>query len=174
MASWENSCQFLIINSNLFEEKRVWELGAGKSGLAAIALAIKLKDKIGEILISDGNKQCWESIKRNLELNKEAIGEQNFSRISVKCIVWDENLKLSENKYDYIWIADWLFFRKYHKALEHTLSELLEDSDEEGRVFIMGPNRSNTLWEFIDEVDQNNIFDHTVQKWGNSPCTYSF
>ena len=155
---------FLLKNSYLFEEKRVCELGAGKSGMAAIALAIKLKDKIGKIMISDGNEECWESIKRNLQLNKDAIGEENLSRISVKCIVWDENLKLSENKYDYIWIADCLFFRKYHRALEHTLSELLEDSDEEGRVFIMGPNRSNTLWEFIDEVDQNEIFDHTVEK----------
>lgn len=75
-------------------------------------------------------------------------------------------ISLQKNKYDYIWIADCLFFRKYHKALEQTLSELLEDSDEEGRVFIMGPNRSNTLWEFIDELDQENIFDHNIEEIG--------
>ena len=71
-----------------------------------------------------------------------------------------------KNKYDYICIADCLFFRKYHKALELTLSELLEDSDEEGRVFIMGPNRSNTLWEFVDELEQENIFDHNIEEIG--------
>lgn len=54
----------------MFEDKRVCELGAGKSGLAAIALAIKLKHRIGEIMISDGNEQCWESIRATLELNK--------------------------------------------------------------------------------------------------------
>lgn len=93
-----------------------------------------------------------------------------MARITVKCIVWDENLQLSENKYDYIWIADCLFFRKYHKALEHTLSELLEDSDEEGRVFIMGPNRSNTMWEFIDNIESDNIFEHTVEEMEEDPA----
>lgn len=148
----------------MFEYKRVCELGAGKSGLAAIALAIKLKDKIGEIMISDGNEQCCESIRNAIRLNQEAIGIDNLHRITVKWIVWDEGLQLSEKKYDFICIADWLFFRKYHKALEHTISELLDDSDEEGRVFIMGPNRSNTMWEFIDKVEQDNIFEHSVEE----------
>lgn len=87
---------FLIKNSYLFEEKRICELGAGKSGMAAIALAIKLKDKIGEIMISDGNEECWESIKRNLNLNKDIIGAENLQRISIKCIIWDENYQLTE------------------------------------------------------------------------------
>lgn len=64
--------------------------------MAAIALAIKLKDKIGEIMISDGNEQCWESIKRNLNLNKDIIGVENLQRISIKCIIWDENYQLTE------------------------------------------------------------------------------
>lgn len=87
---------FLIKNSYLFNEKRIWELGAGKSGMAAIALAIKLKDRVGEIMISDGNEECWESIKRNLALNKDIIGAENLQRISVKWIVWDEDYELTE------------------------------------------------------------------------------
>ena len=49
---------YLIKNAHLFEGKDICELGAGKSGLAAIALALELKDKLGSILISDGNEQC--------------------------------------------------------------------------------------------------------------------
>ena len=134
--------------------------------MAAITLAIKLKDKFGEILISDGNEEWWESIKKNLELNKDLIGEDNMQRIKVKQIIWDENYQLSDQKYDYICISDCLFFRKFHKALQHTISELLEDNDEEGRVFIMGPNRSNTLWEFIEGVEENEIFDHNIEEVG--------
>jgi predicted nicotinamide N-methyase len=49
---------FLIKNAYLFENKKILELGAGKSGLAAIALAIKLKEKLGKIVVSDGNEEC--------------------------------------------------------------------------------------------------------------------
>lgn len=72
----------------MFEHKSICELGAGKSGLAAIALAIKLKSKIGEIMISDGNEKWCEGIKKNLQLNSDAIGD-GIDRITVKHIVWD-------------------------------------------------------------------------------------
>ena len=91
----------LIKNSSDFEHKSVCELGAGRSGMAAIGLAIKLKSKIGEILISDGNEECCEHLKRNLLLNQDAIGAENIKRIHVKHIVWDENFR-SDKKYDYV------------------------------------------------------------------------
>ena len=163
----EQLAHFFLKNSSLFEGKRVCELGAGKSGLAAIALAIKLQSKLGEILISDGNESCCESIKTNLQLNRDQIGEDNFHRIKVKQIIWDENKQLSDQKYHYICVADCLFFRKFHKSLEHTICELLEDSDEEGRVFIMGPNRDGTLWEFMEGVKENEVFDSNVEEIGN-------
>jgi predicted nicotinamide N-methyase len=69
-------------------------------------------------------------------MNKDFIGEENMDKIEVKTIVWDENIIPPEEKFDYIVVSDCLFFRKFHKALEHTLSQMLEDGDEEGRVFI--------------------------------------
>lgn len=60
-------------------------------------------------------------------------------------------------------MADWLFFREYHLALQITLSELLQDSDEESRVLIVGPNRSNTVNEFIDTLSEGQMFDHSIE-----------
>lgn len=56
--SEEYLANHLIKNAAKFEYKSICELGAGRSGLAAIALAIKLKSKMGQILISDGNDEC--------------------------------------------------------------------------------------------------------------------
>lgn len=124
------------------------ELGAGKSGLAAIALAIKLGDRIGEILISDGNEEWIEHIQANLKLNEKQISSDSLAKIKIQRIVWDENFT-SEEKYDYIVMSDCLFFRDFHGALQNTWKELLVNTSEEGRVFIVGPNRSNTLNEFV-------------------------
>ena len=112
-------------------------------------------------MISDGNEECWEGIKKNLQLNSDLIGADNIPRVTIKHIVWDEDYR-SEHKYDYIFMADCLFFRDYHSALQNTLSELLQDSDEEGRVLIVGPNRSNTVNEFIDTITEGEMFDHNI------------
>lgn len=159
--SEEYLANHLIKNSYLYEHKSVCELGAGKSGLAAIALAIKLKVKIGHIMISDGNEEWCEGIKKNLQLNADAIGSDNVARVVIKHIVWDEEFQ-SDHKYDYIFMADWLFFRDYHEALQNTLAELLQDSDDEGRVLIVGPNRSNTVNEFVSTINEAQMFDHNI------------
>ena len=70
----ESLANFMLINSSLFEGKRVCELGAGKTGLAAIALAVSLKDKIGEILISDGDDECCKAIQETIDENKGEMG----------------------------------------------------------------------------------------------------
>ena len=59
--------------------------------MASIALAIHLKDKIGEILITDGNQECCESIKANLKLNEESISQ--IDKVKIKQIVWDEQFR---------------------------------------------------------------------------------
>lgn len=84
-----------------------------------------------------------------------------MNRIQIKQIVWDEDFR-SDNKYDYVCMADCLFFRDFHEALQVTIAELLEDSDEEGRVLIVGPNRSNTVSEFIDTLNKGEMFDHSI------------
>ena len=112
----QDLANFLIKNSKIFEGKKVWEMGAGKTGIAGVALAIKLKDKVGEIVISDGNEEWCKSIQETIDANLEEIGISK-DRIKWKQIVWDENFT-SDEKFDYIWMADWLFFREFHQALQ--------------------------------------------------------
>lgn len=47
------------------------ELGAGKSGLVGLAMASLLdyKNVPFEVVITDGNEQCTQSLRDNVELN---------------------------------------------------------------------------------------------------------
>lgn len=57
---------------------RVLELGAGKSGLVGLVSAFILKQHgvpNPEVVITDGNEKCVETLLANLELNLGELGE---------------------------------------------------------------------------------------------------
>ena len=57
--------------------RRVIELGAGKSGLVGLVSASILKAKgvqDCEVIITDGNEKCVETLNKTLALNTEALG----------------------------------------------------------------------------------------------------
>jgi len=55
----------------LHDSNAVCELGAGQMGLAGFFLAAELTPNGPKVTITDGNLNCSESLKKNLELNLE-------------------------------------------------------------------------------------------------------
>jgi len=94
-----------------WEGKRVLELGAGKSGLAGLAVDFKN----GETLITDGNLECVNCLEKLPRREKCKVG----------LLEWGTEMK---EEFDIVLIADCLFFKDYHDALIQTLKSILKGS----------------------------------------------
>ena len=44
---------------------------------------------------------------------------------------------------------------------------MLDRDNENSKVFIIGPNRGNTLWEFIEKVEGEKMFEHSIKEMLN-------
>ena len=100
--------------------RRVIELGAGKSGLVGLVVASMLQDKAVdfEVVITDGNEKCCESLQRNIELNGRFQ-----DKVKQSLLLWNRNEDPEPRlgKFDQILISDCLFFEKFHIDLVYTL-----------------------------------------------------
>lgn len=141
---------YCLINMKNFNNKRIIELGAGFSGLASLIIAQKAENVVLEI--TDGNTQCSNNIKTfSIENNKHSFNEGNT--VNASTFVWDRN-KIITDKYDYVIIADCLFFEKYHIDLVINIKNLLNDS---GKCIIMSPPRGKTMDNFLNICIENNL-----------------
>jgi predicted nicotinamide N-methyase len=139
---------FILLNKQLFEGKKVLELGAGFSGLSGLILAKYITTK--EVLLTDGNTRCIHSLLYNIKYN--GLDE---SKVGAKFLLWnrfntyDDIVNNEDNQYDVILLSDCLFFKSYHDDLIHTIHSHLKKS---GACIIVTPSRGNSMSIFLEKA----------------------
>ena len=120
--------------------RKVIELGAGKSGLIGLvsaALMHRRQEGACEVVITDGNDRCVQSLQANVALNLP-----QFEQVLVRAcpLLWSRNEDPEPvfGKFDQILIADCLFFENFHIDLVYTLRQLAHGETE---VLIAAPER---------------------------------
>ncbi|XP_018451504.1 calmodulin-lysine N-methyltransferase isoform X2 [Raphanus sativus] len=138
---------FCMSQPDRFRGKRVIELGSGY-GLAGLVIAATTQ--ASQVVISDGNPQVVNYIKRNIESNSMA-----FSDTSVKAMElhWNQH-ELSEltNMFDIIVASDCTFFKEFHKDLASLIKVLLK-ANETSEAFFFSPKRGDSLDKFLKEIE---------------------
>ena len=159
----------LSLPMGVLRGSKVLELGAGYSGLLGIALAKKYKnsnleenDENGqkiEIVVTDGNAHCEPKIEDNFKLN----GLMNDDIIKTATFNWKNHSDFLEKwgKFDYIFGADILFFRDYHNDLVDALDSLMSP---DGLVYLMAPDRDNTLTQFCEKAQSRFLIEREALK----------
>eukprot|EP00352_Strombidinopsis_acuminata_P001154 CAMPEP_0176346024 /NCGR_PEP_ID=MMETSP0126-20121128/5912_1 /TAXON_ID=141414 ORGANISM="Strombidinopsis acuminatum, Strain SPMC142" /NCGR_SAMPLE_ID=MMETSP0126 /ASSEMBLY_ACC=CAM_ASM_000229 /LENGTH=99 /DNA_ID=CAMNT_0017693323 /DNA_START=458 /DNA_END=757 /DNA_ORIENTATION=- len=98
-------------------------------GVAGFFLAAELHPDGPQVTITDGNSNCAESLKKNLELNAESLPHLN-DKVTINQLIWSTELDVNQpmdKKFDFIFIADCLYFSNFHKELVHTLRSLMHE-----------------------------------------------
>ncbi|CAA0397643.1 Calmodulin-lysine N-methyltransferase [Arabidopsis thaliana] len=129
-----------------FRGKRVIELGSGY-GLAGLVIAAATE--ASEVVISDGNPQVVNYIKRNIETNSMAFGGTSVKAMELH---WNQH-QLSEltNTFDIIVASDCTFFKEFHKDLARTIKMLLKAKKASEALFF-SPKRGDSLEKFMKEI----------------------
>ncbi|XP_076822779.1 calmodulin-lysine N-methyltransferase-like isoform X2 [Clavelina lepadiformis] len=136
---------YCILHIDKFHFKSVIELGGGSSSLAGICIALNAKSP-KQILLTDGNKRCVESLEKTIEMNLK--NKKNIN-ISASSLLWDDvgTYQQHKNAFDFVICADCLFFDKYRQSLAETIHYVLKSS---GKALIFAPRRGHTLAQFVD------------------------
>ncbi|XP_050423980.1 calmodulin-lysine N-methyltransferase-like isoform X2 [Adelges cooleyi] len=136
---------YVLSNLSLFQNKTVLELGGGMSCLAGIMAA--LYGHCRDVHLTDGNP--------NSVYNVERILEKNVFTTKVSCSVLKWHQKPANIcHYDVVLAADCLFFDEARDDLVHTISSMLAFG---GIALVAAPKRGNTLYEFIEMAQQEEL-----------------
>ena len=108
----------------LLAGRRIFELGAGMTGLAGLVAAAGTA--AAHVVISDGNKAAVENLAACISLN-DATGELGATNVVPKHLVWNRNDSgiAALGPVDLVVAADCLFFADFHVDLVHTLASLV-------------------------------------------------
>ncbi|CAE6156691.1 unnamed protein product [Arabidopsis arenosa] len=138
---------FCMSQPERFRGKRVIELGSGY-GLAGLAIAAATE--ASQVVISDGNPQVVNYIKRNIESNSMAFGGTSVKAMELH---WNQH-ELSEltNTFDIIVASDCTFFKEFHKHLARTIKMLLKVKEPSEALFF-SPKRGDSLDKFLKEIE---------------------
>ncbi|CAF2146729.1 unnamed protein product, partial [Brassica napus] len=150
---------FCMSQPDRFRGKRVIELGSGY-GLAGLVIAAA--SEASEVVISDGNPQVVNYIKRNIESNSMA-----FSNTSVKAMElhWNQH-ELSEltNSFDIIVASDCTFFKEFHKDLASIIKVLLK-ANQPSEALFFSPKRGDSLDKFLKEIEDIGLHYVLTEKY---------
>lgn len=138
---------FCMSHPDRFRGKRVIELGSGY-GLAG--LVISATTQASQVVISDGNPQVVNYIKRNIESNSMAFSDTNVKAMELH---WNQH-ELSEltNMFDIIVASDCTFFKEFHKDLASLIKVLLK-ANETSEALFFSPKRGDSLDKFLKEIE---------------------
>ena len=106
------------------------------------------------MVVTDGNDISTKSMfnpgerKYIVELCKNVKRNFGESGVEVKMLIWDKEFKAAE-KFDYILIADCLYYVIYHDALIHTITELMHPKST---CIIIAPKRGVTMDQFMEKI----------------------
>lgn len=136
---------YVLKHKDQFKKKTVCELGAGMTGLAGIFLACF--GNPSKLLLTDGNEDCVGNMEAIIHQNKPLFGS---TEVSAERLLWDEHCDLSglALQFDFVIVADCLFFTQCHSGLLHVIKTLLKDN---GLAIIMAPQRKDTLKLFCSK-----------------------
>uniref|UniRef100_A0A1J3GJ35 Calmodulin-lysine N-methyltransferase n=1 Tax=Noccaea caerulescens TaxID=107243 RepID=A0A1J3GJ35_NOCCA len=131
-----------------FRGKKVIELGSGY-GLAGLVIAAATE--ASQVIISDGNPQVVNYIKRNIESNSMAFGSTSVKAMELH---WNQP-QLSEltNTFDLIVASDCTFFKEFHYHLARIIKMLLK-SKEPSEALFFSPKRGDSLEKFLKEIEE--------------------
>jgi len=150
---------FCLDNQEAFNNMDVLEVGAGMSGLAGLVIARFASPKT--VTITDGNPDCVDLLKHNIEINfpssaalsSSLVGEETVSdavparrALSARLVRWDRHGRYERDSVDVVVGADCLFFEWCHEDLLHLLSSVLRPS---GVAFLIAPSRGGSLERFV-------------------------
>eukprot|EP01114_Cavostelium_apophysatum_P017853 TRINITY_DN5395_c0_g1_i1.p1 TRINITY_DN5395_c0_g1~~TRINITY_DN5395_c0_g1_i1.p1 ORF type:complete len:262 (+),score=30.16 TRINITY_DN5395_c0_g1_i1:125-910(+) len=137
---------YCVANAHLFRDRSVCELAAGCSGFAGLIVACL--GNASKVLITDGNSQSVESIKSNIAINKDTIGDA--THVEAKQLLWNREEAVNEGLFDFILAADCLFLEQYHSDLLHVLLSCLAS---DGAVLLFAPERGHSRENFFQKAD---------------------
>eukprot|EP00053_Salpingoeca_punica_P010673 m.95637 g.95637 ORF g.95637 m.95637 type:complete len:359 (+) comp15462_c0_seq1:191-1267(+) len=143
-----------------FSGKRVCELGAGRAGLAGLAVACAYlspassspsapqqhEGGVLEVLLTDGNEASVACLQRCVEGNRARFGG---TAVSAELLRWDRAAAMPAlaGRFDLLLCADCLFFEEAHVDLLHVMAVLLEPTA--GEVIVVAPRRGHSLSNFV-------------------------
>lgn len=154
VCSWPSEqvlAYYCLSQPDLFRSKRVIELGSGY-GLAGLLIAA-VTDAL-EVVISDGNPQVVDYIKRNINTNSSSFG---CTKVKSMMLHWNhEELSDISNSFDIIVASDCTFFKEFHKGLVQSIKCLLK-KEGHSEAILLGPKRGNSLDAFLMEVKESGL-----------------
>lgn len=112
----EEVAAFYIINhcqEEIHKCKRLIELGAGMSGLAGLLIAAEFgtndENNLAEIVITDGNQNCFESIQTNININVNLFtSNEKQCAVKANALKWNRSENYTSfGKFDLIVVSDW-------------------------------------------------------------------
>ncbi|XP_044754574.1 calmodulin-lysine N-methyltransferase-like isoform X3 [Coccinella septempunctata] len=136
--SEETLSYYVCNNLDIFNDKKVLELGGGMSCLAGLYVAKYGRPK--SVTLTDGNKISIENVQVTLECNKFDCP------VDSKVFKWNDD-SFTE-WYDVIICADCLFFDDARNDLIDCLWRTLSS---DGLALVMAPERGNTLDCFMEQ-----------------------
>ncbi|XP_050549009.1 WW domain-binding protein 4-like [Daktulosphaira vitifoliae] len=136
---------YVLSNLDLFRNKSIIELGGGMSCLAGIMAA--LYGQCNDVHLTDGNINSVYNVNRILEKNVFT------SNVSCSVLKWNQK-PASIRRYDVVLAADCLFFDEARDDLVRTISSILAYG---GTALVAAPKRGNTLYEFIEMAQQEEL-----------------
>jgi len=137
MSVWKGSevmCTYLRQNSDVVNNKKVLELGAG-CGLCGLVCRMALNPE--SVLITDGDHQVLTNLRYNIELNGLQLADAatlKSSNATISCpqLIWGKNhaIKFAEQygKQDVIVATDCVYIPQSVSPLFETINELLDPS----------------------------------------------
>ncbi|XP_045474327.1 calmodulin-lysine N-methyltransferase-like isoform X3 [Harmonia axyridis] len=136
--SEETLSYYVCNNLDMFNDKKVLELGGGMSCLAGLYVATYGRPR--SVTLTDGNKISMENVQVTLECNKFDCP------VDSRVLKWND-VSFAEF-HDVILCADCLFFDDARNDLIDCLWRTLPPN---GLALVMAPERGNTLDNFIDQ-----------------------
>ena len=150
-------CDYQVEHFQMFQNKRVLELGAGLglNGILAWRLSTAAVDevgnesdyvveKVGEVCITDGDSDALVHLRENVGRNRpsnDSDGTTNTSKVSCHQLIWGKESsekflsQIAHNqKYDVLLASDIIYSAVIVEPLWETVQTLLE---KEGGVFVM-------------------------------------
>jgi hypothetical protein len=91
-------------------------------------------------------------------LDNIKLNNLNDKNIKSEFLIWnkynnfDDVIKSEEDRYDYILMADCLFFKNYHDDLLHTINIFLKDT---GTCIIVAPSRGKSMNVFLEKAKEH-------------------